>query len=503
MTEGRELKKITSSMTLIGTCQILMLICQFLTGILVIRIITPEEFGLLSLGLTLIGIFVVIINFGMGMGLPRTISKQMASPESNSNVGQTITSSVLFTLFLGLFCTLILFIGADKISQILNKDGLAVVLKVLSLTVLPIAFITVFGAIFRGLEFTKPAVLFQNISLNVTKILLVIIVFLTGLRFKGILAVYTIAAGLTFGLFAIYVVIKLKNSFEFSFSVHNAKELIFFSSPLLGVQLLQQLIVWVTTLFLGYYHSADAVGLYSAPFRLVLLLSMPLEAVVYIYLPIATRSITAKEDFDISSLYTTVTKWLAVFTLPMSLIMVFDSKFLVTTLFAERYSDAALILVVLTIGYSIHALLGPNGMTLIAFGNRRAMLISTVLGGGASSLISLILIPRFGAFGAAVAVCIGVVLSKLYLSYSLYKISRINPFRMDIFKPMSLILMVAASLFFIINFFNNTSIILHLSAYLFLAILALFAPYITQSITSDERTLMNELKSSPKIPSWV
>ena len=291
MNQTQELKKISSSSSLMGIGQIIALICQFLTGIFVVRIITPEQFGLLSLALTLTGILVVFTNFGMGLGLPRTISKQKISQEANSTVGQTIISAILFSLILSLFCATLLFSSAEQLTIFFKKDGLVSVLQLLSFTILPLALITIFGGIFQGLEQTKPSVLFTNICSNSTKLLLVVGVLAAGFQFKGILIANLFTAWFTFLLFSIYSLKQLQNRFKFSFSLQNAKELLHFSFPLLGVQLLSQLITWITTLLLGYFHSADTVGLYAAPLRLVILLAMPLQAVAFIYLPIATRSI--------------------------------------------------------------------------------------------------------------------------------------------------------------------------------------------------------------------
>lgn len=503
MEETVELKKIASSSTLLVVAQILALGFQFITGVLVIRIISPEQFGLLSLGLTVIGVLVVFINFGMPLGLPRTISKQMVVPESNSIVGQTIISSVLFTLSFALLFALFLYSGADKLTQFFEKEGLADVIKLLSLTVLPLASITILGGISQGLELTRPVVFFQKVCLNFIKLFFVICVVATGAGFTGILVANILTAGVTFLLFAIYIFVKLKNRFKYSFALYNAKQLLHFSFPLLGVQLLNQMIVWATTLLLSYYHSAAVVGLYSAPLRLVVILSMPLQAVSYLYLPIATRSIASKEAFDLSGLYTKITKWLAVFTLPMALAMIFDSKFIVAKLFAERYLASSSILAVLAIGFSFHALVGPNGMTLIAFGKRRAMFNSTALGGGVSILVSLILIPKFGSLGSAIAVCVGLVFSKVYLCCALYKVSKIHSFRMEVFKPVIFIVFVSVSSLLIVNIFDNTSILIHTAIYIAMVFISLFAPFITLSLSFDERRLIFEFLSKLRGLCWV
>lgn len=498
MSDANALKKISSGSAARGGGQVVSLVCQFLTGILVVRIITPAEYGLLTLALTVTGILITITNFGMGLGLPRTIAKQNIISSAENDVGQTIVSAILFTLLLSSMFTLLLSAGAEKLPLAFNKDGLAYVLRILSLLITPLALITIFGGIFQGLEITKPSVIFSNICLNLTKLSLIVFVVLTGLKFNGVIAANLGTAWLTFLLFAIYTRKKLHCQFNFSFSLKNTTKLLQFSFPLLGVQLLSQVITWVTTLLLGYFQTSEMVGMYSAPLRLVILLSMPLQAVAFLYLPVVTRSIAGKADIDLSELYVTVTKWIMILTLPMALAMSLDSKFLVTTLFGQKYIEAAGVLSILAIAYSIHALLGPNGITLIACGNRRALLFATGIGGLTSTVVSLLLIPQWGATGAALAVCTGIILSNTYLSIVLYNSHKIHAINSNFLKPVFFILFAATALFLIVNSFWKESIFLHLLMYFTLGILSLLAPFITRSITETEAILVEEFKFNRK-----
>lgn len=503
MTASQDLKKISASSTLVGAGQGIALICQFLTGILVIRIITPEEFGLLSLALTLTGMLVIFTNFGMGLGLPRTIAKQNTSQSAKNTVGKTIISAIAASLLLSLICTLLVYFGAEKITISFNKDGLEPVLKLLSLTVLPLALITILRGIFQGLERTKPSIIFSSICINLTKLFIILLVVLTGLQFKGVLAANIITAWFTFLLFALYSLKKLKKDFVYTLTLQSSKDLLLFSFPLLGVQFLSQLITWITTLLLGYFHSAEAVGLYAAPLRLVVLLAIPLQAVTFLYLPIATRTITGNEEFDIAHLYTTVTKWIAIVTLPLALIMIFDAKFIVTILFDSKYVSSAPILATLAFAYSVHTLLGPNGMTLIAFGNRKALLLSTATGGCASTLFSFFAIPHWGAMGAAIAVCIGLIFSNFYLSYALYSTAKIHSLHPNCIKPPLLIVACATMIFLTLYSYGDASLVLHIVCYITLITLALLAPYLTRSITNEENLLLTKIISNKKLPVWL
>ena len=494
MIKNDNLSKIAAGGALVSIGNVVAIGCQFLTGILVIRILSPSEYGILSLGLTLIGILVTVVGCGMGLGLPRTIAKQNASPTAKNDVGETIVSALLLATILSFFCSMFLYVGGEKISFFFSKDGLPYVLKVFSFLIPPLAFIGVLGGIFQGLESAQPSVIFSSICLNSSKTILILAIVFIGLNFNGVLAANILSAWFTLLLFSIYLIKKLNQRFCFSFSLRSTFDLLRFSFPLFGVQLLGQLITWVTMMSLGYFQSSEIVAQYSAPLRLVAFLAMPLQAVVFLYLPIVTRSITGDQKNDISDLYVSATKWVSILTLPMVLVMILDSDFIVITLFGHEYSEAATVLRILAIAHSFHSLVGPNGMTLIAFGVRKPLFYATLIGGLSSTLACVILIPIWGAVGAALGVCIGMFLSNGYISIALYKKFKIHAFKTIFFKPVFLIIVMSIILFLILKLTNQGSVLIHIVTYTALIICALYSSFVTSSNTDSEKLLFGNLQ---------
>jgi O-antigen/teichoic acid export membrane protein len=72
-------------------------------------------------------------------------------------------------------------------------------------------------------------------------------------------------------------------------------------------------------------------------------------------------------------------------------------------LFGERYSEAGILLAVLSVGFYVNAALGFNAFTLRVFGKVRPIVLIDIIAVIASIAICLLLIPRYGALGAAVA----------------------------------------------------------------------------------------------------
>jgi O-antigen/teichoic acid export membrane protein len=74
-------------------------------------------------------------------------------------------------------------------------------------------------------------------------------------------------------------------------------------------------------------------------------------------------------------------------------------------LFSERYAQSGTILAVLSLGFYFNAATGFNAVTLRVFGRVRYIVIVDFVAGAISVLLSLLLVPRYGAMGGAIATC--------------------------------------------------------------------------------------------------
>jgi O-antigen/teichoic acid export membrane protein len=105
--------------------------------------------------------------------------------------------------------------------------------------------------------------------------------------------------------------------------------------------------------------------------------------------------------------------WLAVFTYPIFAMTVVFAEPMVVTLFGERYRGSAPYLALLSAGYYFNVALGFNALILQVFGALRYLVGVNVAVAVVNLLLSLLLIPRYGAMGVAVANCSSLLLQNL------------------------------------------------------------------------------------------
>ena len=110
-----------------------------------------------------------------------------------------------------------------------------------------------------------------------------------------------------------------------------------------------------------------------------------------------------KEFTGISELYWQSATWIAIASFPVFVVTFALSQAITLLLFGERYSQAGILLAVLSVGFYVNAALGFNAFTLRVYGRVRAIVFIDLLAVVSSVVICLLLIPRYGALGAAIA----------------------------------------------------------------------------------------------------
>jgi O-antigen/teichoic acid export membrane protein len=182
-----------------------------------------------------------------------------------------------------------------------------------------------------------------------------------------------------------------------------AREIFGFSLPLLMSNSVHMLRGALVIIILEHFHQTSEV----ANFRAVLPVG-ELNMVVYqsftaLFMPSAARMFARKEWSGINDLYWQSAIWIAVITFPIFMLTFPLAQPLTVLLFGARYADSAIILALLSLGYYFNAGLGFNNYTLRVFGKVRYLFIVDLILTIVTILIYWVLIPRYGAMGAAVA----------------------------------------------------------------------------------------------------
>ena len=153
---------------------------------------------------------------------------------------------------------------------------------------------------------------------------------------------------------------------------------------------------------LGFYRSSEEVALFSAAARIVILATFILMAVNSIAAPMISELYYANKRQELQSLLEYSAKGIALFTALTTLLLVFFGKSILA-FFGRDFADGYSILLILLAGQTIKSFMGPASflLNLTGFQNLTAkvMTVAVVI----SVVLNLLLIPKWGVWGAAVA----------------------------------------------------------------------------------------------------
>lgn len=499
-------KKVARGGILFSSGSIIGAVLQFVGGIIVIRLVTPAEYGMISLATVVIAFVGMVALLGINGGLPRLIAGYGDS--DGKRLFPALAGSALMTVVAtGVLVSLLVYLSVDRLVVIFNKPEIDSVLKIFTFMILPLALISVLSGLFRGLEDVKPKIIFEDISLKVLRIVMFALIAVFGMGFDAITMVYAISAWLVFVLYAAYAGRRLRGRLAFHYQSPVLKEILLLSIPLLGVNLMSNLMTWATTLSVSYYRSAAEIAYLNVPLRVVSFVPLPLVALAYTYMPVATKLTAASDRAELRALYTSTTKWAFLITLPLLLYILLDAEYLLTALFGANYEQSGNILRVLVLGYSVHNFLGPNGTTLVAFGDTRRVLSGTVIATASTIILCIFLVPSYGALGAGVGASAGLLVSNGYMTLMLYLRYQIHPFTRDYLLPLALMGTVVFAMYAIIGDVSGSGWPAHLAILIVLVLTVLLAPFVTRSVSSDDMALLGAVErrihGSAKMADWI
>ena len=413
----------------------LALFLSFLQRWAIIRVTTPEEYGLYSLSLAVIAIFLSIGGLGLHDGIARVISMH-SSVKSGVSRGNIFSSLIFLSSVSGGLCLLFLMIGSPYFSSFFGKD-ITWIVQVVAIS-LPFSLLLDFLiSFFRGIEKTEVKVIFSDFVRNFIFLSILVVVFVKKMPFHTIIIGYVISFVIT-AVSILYYTLQKVGYPDIQRTIPLAEEMVLFSLPLLGGSLFQLITAWTDTLLLGVFRSSGEIALYNAALPTSRLIQVFLGALLFIYMPVATSLFSRGLIPEMKKIYAVVSKWVLFLTIPLFLVLFFNAEILFRFLYGYKYLDAVLPFRVIAVGYLLHTAFGPNGGALIAMGKTRIMMGTTILTALTNLVANLVLIPAMGMEGAAISMLITLIVASVIRGIALYVLSGIHPLGWHYVKPLLL-----------------------------------------------------------------
>lgn len=290
--------------------------------------------------------------------------------------------------------------------------------RLLSITLFVVPFMSVcllIGGVLRGFSKVVFAVAVPNtIPQLMTLGLLALLVPLYG------------SEGAAYSLFFAYIsvslialiIIKLKSS-KLSplkgegFTEKEKKQINNSGFQLLTFNVVLQINQWFSVIFLGFIAAPSVVGTYTAAAKTASLMSLLLVAINTVVAPKLAKLYACDNKMGMAILLRKATFLVvAASSLPFVLIMFYPQW--VMSLFGEDFVEASTALQIIAIGQIFNALTGPVGAALLMSGNEKNLRNSAILSAMLCVILNILLVPKMGGLGAAIATSICIATMSIY-----------------------------------------------------------------------------------------
>jgi O-antigen/teichoic acid export membrane protein len=401
----------------------------------VARLVGPEAYGNISIGLMIVSIGSTFSLLSLNSAIKNFVPKYMERDEQN-HIRGIISSSFQISVPFSLIIGASVFISSELIAtKIFGNISLIPVIQVFSLAI-PLTTVTDLSlATTKAFKTTKYVAGIRQIGQNLIQLIASLALIGLGLELMG--AVYGWLAGALFGSIASFYVLEKKFGpfiFTRKDSEPQHRKIFNYSYPLVLAGAIGLFLGWTDTFFLGYYLPEAKVGLYNAALPTAMLMLLPYQAIQSLVMP-SMSEVEERNDKKLGELLKTISRWTVTLTLPGFCLMFLFSPEILHLLFGQNYITASTTLTVLSLGYFLSASVGHQNAVLKATDRTKVIHKNAVFNFLINVGLNIVLIPRYGIIGAAVATTISIILGETLLLAELYHFEKITPFNIETIKP--------------------------------------------------------------------
>lgn len=463
-------------------------------SIVVARILGAEQYGLYTLGLTIVPILSMLSLLGLQTGVVAFLPPAIREKDE-AKIWGIVQVSAGIPALLSVTFGVLLFLLAEPIATLaFHEPRLVLLLRIVSISI-PLDAIG-FICYQTIISYKKPeySVIANNLVLPSAKLVFTLVFLALGLGVAGVISAHVLASALALLLIIIFVFRLLPGKAYFQQAKRNTKELLRYSLPVHLGWVFNIIRGTLETIVLGIVGLTAGVGIFSVAQRLSSLGTLFFLSVGNIATPIVTDFYSRGEMAQLKKLYQTTTKWVVTFNFPLFLTFVIFSKELLS-IFGADFTLGSTALVIMAVGNLVYTgtgiginILDMTNHTKYNSANSAFLIVVTIIS-------DLLLIPRWGVLGAAAASSLSTVIVNIVCFVEVYVLLKMHPYRLDIFKPLIAGAITAAAAVVLNRYYIALPLLLHLA----LGIGTLYAIYILLialfGLSEDDLLILRSFRS--------
>ncbi len=384
--------------------------------------LTPADFGLYSLLITIYGLIGVVIDFGLTNSLARyyfdttpNVTPQQLLEKRQSLLSTTFILSIFFAMTIG---GSILATSSWLSFALLNHVEYAPFVRILTVTLIVRGITTI---PLTYLRLTERPLLFSLLTVGQLLIFLILNIIFLILHNKGVEGILT-SLLISNVFYAIGLLIAIKGDWNFHVDFAIVRELLAFGIPLLPVALM----IWVIDLSDRYlllrFTDLNEVGIYSLGYKFGQCMTFVVTAFTLAWVPLRFNILSLAEP---QVIYGRVATFYLAGAGCVWLLMALAAREIIRLTSPPEFAQAAIFIAPVAMAYLIYGLfvLAITGIGVAK--NAASLPLIAITAAIFNISLNVWLIPKMGAIASAyatIAAYIALTLGSLWASHRLYPI---------------------------------------------------------------------------------
>ena len=408
----------------------------FLFRTSIARLVGPEAYGILSIGLMIVSLGITFSVLSLNSAIQNFVPKHRER-EEGTHIRGIVSSTFHLAIPISTIASLLIIVFAKQIATIgFNNPSVTPVIRIFALAI-PFSAITALSlATVESFKIVKYTVAIRKIGQNLLQLFASLLLILAGFEVIG--AAWGWFIGAAGGAIASFYIME-KEFGAFVLTSKNKetqyRKVFNYSYPLVLSSAIGSILGYTDTFFLGYYLPEAQVGLYNAALPAAMLIMVPYTAISSLVMPSMSETVE-KKDGNLASLLKTLTKWNFTISFPAFCLMFLFSEQIINLLFGAEYTQASSTLAILALGYMYSSSVGHLDTVIKAIDETQVIHKNALLNVFVNIGLNILLIPKYGIIGAAIATTGSIIFTQTLLLAEVYYFKKIQPFSLDTLSPL-------------------------------------------------------------------
>jgi O-antigen/teichoic acid export membrane protein len=393
------------------------------------RVLGAEALGIYALGMTISGFFGIFNALGLPQSAVRFVAKYSATRRWK-DLGSFIVRStaIMFALNVAL-AILMIALGQRIATHFYHSPKLIGYLPLFALIMLLGALTFFLGQVLTGYKDVTRRTIITSFVANPLSMILAVVMITLGTGLWGYIFAQVLSGVLVLTLL-VWMVWKMTPAparLAFGSTSRLEPEVVTFSIAAFSVGFLEFLMGQADKVLIGFFLDARSLGVYAIATAIVAFIPVLLQSVNQIFSPVVSDLHTRGQHELLGRMFQTLTKWTLAFTIPLAVVVMVQARTMMG-IFGQEFEKGWPILVIGTLGQLVNIGVGSVGYILLMSGNQHRLIKVQAAASVFMVAANLLLIPRFGIVGAALAAAITVSFSNVWYLREVRRALEFSPY---------------------------------------------------------------------------